>query len=121
MVDWLATTIITASLLLAAWFLVAVFRNRPMLVPHLVGMGVLELLLLAQVAVSVTLLVQGERPGSLALFISYLTTVVLIPPACALWGLMERSRWGPAVIAFACVILPVLIVRLQQIWDPSLA
>lgn len=121
MVDWLATTITLVSLVLAGWFLVSAFRDRPMVVPHLVAMAGLELLLLAQVAVAITFLAGGERPEELPVFISYLVTVALVPPACAAWGLMERSRWGPAVISFACFILPVLIVRLQQLWDPSRA
>lgn len=121
MVDWLVTTINLASLLLAGWCLVSTFRDRPMVVPHLIAMGVLELLLIGQAVVATVAMVGGETPEELAVFVGYLATVVLVPPACVVWGLMERSRWGPAVIAFACLILPVMMVRLQQIWDPSLA
>ncbi|NYE45335.1 hypothetical protein HDA32_000455 [Spinactinospora alkalitolerans] len=121
MVDGLTTTIQTASLIMAVWSLISTLRGQPMVVPHLVGMAVLELLLIAQAVVSTTLLVGGARPAETATFVSYLATVVLIPPACAVWGFMERSRWGPAVIAFACLILPVMMVRLEQIWDPGLA
>lgn len=121
MIDWLANTIMVASLLLAGWSLVSAFLGRPMNIAHLIGIGALEVLLIAQVAVSTVLLVGGERPEQLAVFLSYLVTVVLVPPLCALWGLTERSKWGPGVIAFACLVLPALIVRLQQIWDPSLA
>ncbi|GLU47594.1 hypothetical protein [Nocardiopsis ansamitocini] len=118
MVDALTTIIELVSLAMAGWFLVSVFRGQPMVVPHLIGLAVLEVLLLAQLAVSVTLLVDGQRPAETATFLSYLITVVLFPPACAAWGFMERSKWGPAVIAFACLILPVMMVRLEQIWNP---
>ena len=89
-----------------------------MLVPHLIGMGVLWLLVLGQVGTAVAAMVGGDRPDELAMSISYLATVVLMPPACAVWGFMERSKWGPAVIAFACFVLPVLLVRIEQLWSP---
>ncbi|CAM3811314.1 hypothetical protein GCM10009799_07100 [Nocardiopsis rhodophaea] len=120
MIGGLTATIEIASLAIAVWTLISTFRNRSMDTWHLIGMGLLWLLLLGQAVVSVVLMVGGERPAEMATFVAYLATVVLIPPACALWGLMERTRWGPAVIAFACLILPVMMVRLEQIWDPSL-
>ncbi|KIH97588.1 membrane protein [Streptomonospora alba] len=119
MVEALTTTIQAASLILAGWCLVSTFRDQPMVVPHLVAAGVLWLLVIAQAVVSGVPMARGEGPAETLIFISYLATVVLIPPACAVWGFIERSRWGPAVIAFACLILPVMMVRLEQIWDPA--
>lgn len=120
MVDAWTTVVQLASLGLAGWCGVAAFRGQPMLVPHLVGIALLELLLIAQLVVSVVFLVDGPRPPDTVTFVSYLVTVVLIPPACAVWGLMERTRWGTAVIAFACLVLPVMLVRLEQLWSPTL-
>lgn len=116
MVDGLTTIIQLASVAMAAWGLISTFRDQPMVVPHVVGMAVLWLLLIAQAVVSVVLMVGGERPIELATFVSYLVAIVLVPPGVVLWGLMERSRWGPAVIAFACLVIPVMLVRLEQIW-----
>lgn len=121
MVDTLTTVIQMASLGLAVWCLVSSVRGQPMLVPHLVGIAVLEVLLIVQLVVSITLLVRGPGPEQTATFVSYLITALLTPLACAAWGFVERSRWGPAVIAFACLILPVLMVRLDQIWNQPLA
>lgn len=121
MVDGLTTTIEAVSLIIAVWCLISVFRDQPMVVPHLVGMAVLELLVIGQAVVSTVLMAGGDRPAETAVFISYLATIVLIPLACAVWGFTERSRWGPAVIAFACLILPVMMVRLGQVWSPSVA
>ena len=118
MVDWLTMTIQMVSLAMAGRCLVSTFRDQPMVVPHLVGMGVLWLLVLGQVAAATVTVVGGDRPAETAMFVSYLATVALLPPACAVWGFMERSKWGPAVIAFACLILPVLFVRLEQLWSP---
>ncbi|MDA8370985.1 MAG: hypothetical protein M0026_14115 [Nocardiopsaceae bacterium] len=120
MVDGVTATIQIASLILAVWCLVSTFRDQPMVVPHLVGVAVLWLLTIGQAVVATVQMAGGERPAETATFISYLATIVLIPPACAVWGFWERSRWGPAVIAFACLILPVMTVRLEQLWDPAL-
>ncbi|MEU3306786.1 hypothetical protein ACWGSK_18625 [Nocardiopsis sp. NPDC055551] len=118
MVDWLTMLIQMVSLAMAVWCLVSTFRDQPMLVPHLVGMGVLWLLVLGQVGAMVFAMIGGDRPDDLAMVISYLATVALLPPASAVWGFMERSKWGPAVIAFTCLILPVLLVRIEQLWSP---
>lgn len=40
----------------------------------------------------------------------------IVPVAAVGWGLLERTRWGPAVIAVAGLVAAVLIVRLHQIW-----
>ncbi|GAB3737880.1 cyclin family protein [Nocardiopsis nanhaiensis] len=118
MVDWLTMAIQMVSLGMAVWCLISTFRDQPMLIPHLVGMTVLWLLVLAQVAATIVAMGGGERPDEMVMFVSYLATVALLPPACAAWGFMERSKWGPAVIAFACLILPVLLVRIEQLWSP---
>ncbi|GHC69758.1 hypothetical protein GCM10007079_00610 [Nocardiopsis terrae] len=118
MVDWLTMAIQMVSLAMAVWCLISTFRDQPMLVPHLIGVGVLWLLVLGQVGATVVTMVGGERPDEMVMFVSYLATVVLLPPACAVWGFMERTKWGPAVIAFACLILPVLMVRIEQLWSP---
>ena len=55
------------------------------------------------------------RPG-VAVLIGYLIAMPLVPLAAAFWGLLERSRWGPAVIAVAGLVAAVLMVRLHEIW-----
>jgi phosphotransferase system glucose/maltose/N-acetylglucosamine-specific IIC component len=110
------TTIIVAGLALAVYALVMTARNRRMDVPLLVAVGVVEILLLVEVGIVVARLVGGERPAGLATLIGYLIAMPFVPLAAAVWGLMERSRWGPAVIAVAGLVAAVLMVRLHQIW-----
>ena len=110
------TTIIIAGLALAGYALVMTARNRRMTVPLLAAVGVLEVLLLVLVGLIVARLAGGERPAGLATLIGYLIATPLVPVAAAFWGLMERSRWGPAVIAVAGVVAAVLMVRLHEIW-----
>jgi hypothetical protein len=110
------TTIIIAGLALAGYALLMTARNRRMSVPLLAAVGVLEILLLVQVGIIVARLAGGERPAGLATLIGYLIAMPFIPVAAAFWGLVERSRWGPAVIAVAGLVAAVLMVRLHQIW-----
>jgi hypothetical protein len=110
------TTIIVAGLALAGYALVMTALNRRMDVPLLAATGVLEILLLVEVVIVAAKLVGGDRPAGLATLIGYLIAMPFIPVAAAIWGLMERTRWGPVVIAVAGLVAAVLMVRLHQIW-----
>jgi hypothetical protein len=110
------TTIIVAGLVLAGYALLMTIRNRRMSVILLAALGVVEILLLVEVGLIVARLAGGGRPASLATLIGYLIAMPLVPLAAAFWGLLERSRWGPAVIVVAGLVAAVLMVRLHQIW-----
>jgi hypothetical protein len=110
------TTVIVAGLVLAGYAGVTAARNRRMDVPLLIAVGVLEVIVLVLVGLVVAKLAGGPRPASLATLIGYLIAMPIIPVAAGFWGLLERSRWGPAVIAVAGLVAAVLVVRLHQIW-----
>jgi hypothetical protein len=110
------TTIIVAGLALAGYALLMTARNRRMSVPLLAALGVLEILLLVEDGLIVAKLAGGQRPTGLATLIGYLIAMPIVPAVAAFWGLLERSRWGPAVIAVAGLVAAVLMVRLHQIW-----
>ena len=111
------TTIIVAGLALAAYALLMTALNRRMGIVLLAALGVLEILLLVLVGLIVAKLASGERPpGGLATLIGYLIAMPLVPLVAGFWGLLERSRWGPAVVAVAGLVAAVLMVRLHEIW-----
>jgi hypothetical protein len=110
------TTIIVTGLAHAGYALLLTARNRRMGISLLAVLGVLEILLLVQVGIIVARLASGEHPAGLATLIGYLIAMPFVPVAAAIWGLLERSRWGPAVIAVAGLVAAVLMVRLHQIW-----
>ena len=112
----LPTTIIVAGLALAGYALLMSVRNRRMGITLLAALGVVEILLLVEVGIIVAKLVSGGRPASLPTLIGYLIATPIVPLVAAVWGAMERSRWGPAVIAVAGLVAAVLMVRLHQIW-----
>jgi hypothetical protein len=110
------TTIIVAGLAIAGYALLMTALDRRMSVILLAALGVLEILLLVEVGLVVARLADGGHPAELPTLIGYLCATPLIPVAAAFWGLLERSRWGPAVIAAAGLVAAVLMVRLHQIW-----
>lgn len=111
------TTIIVAGLAVAGYALLMTALNHRMNVPLLAALGVLEILLLVEVGIVVANLADGHRPaGGLATLIGYLCAIPIVPVAAAFWGLLERSRWGSAVVAVAGLVAAILMVRLHQIW-----
>ena len=110
------TTIIVAGLALAGYALLMTALNRRMGLGLLVGLGVLEILLLVLIGLVVARLAEGGRPASLPTLLGYLIAMPFVPLAAGFWGALERSRWGPAVVAAAGLVAAVLMVRLHEIW-----
>jgi len=110
------TTIIAAGLALAGYALLMTALNRRMGAGLLAALGVLEILLLVLVGIIVARLAGGPRPAGLATLIGYLIAMPLVPVIAGFWGALERSRWGPAVIAVAGLVAAVLMIRLHEIW-----
>jgi hypothetical protein len=117
MTNPLATVIIVAALLVAAYSLIATLRSRPMDWSHLMALGVLEVLLAVQAVVAGTELAGGAGPRHPATFIGYLAGIMVIPVLGAAWGRVERTRWGPGVLVVAGLTIAVMIVRMQQLWE----
>lgn len=109
--------VITASLAYAAWALVAVVRNQPPREYFVVGAGVVELLIVVQTIVAVVMMIVEGAPDERATFIGYLVMILIILPLGLFWALAEKSRWGTSVLVVAALVVPVLVVRLQQIWE----
>ena len=110
------TVVITFGLALAGYSLLMTALNRRMGGVLLAALAVLEILLLVLVGLVAAQLADGKRPGSLPTLIGYLIATPLVPLIAGFWGAVERSRWGPAVIALAGLVAAVLIVRLHEIW-----
>ena len=61
-------------------------------------------------------LFDGSRPSDTATFAGYLiTTIAFAPDRRSMLARMEPTRWGNLILGVACLVLPVLVLRLQQI------
>jgi hypothetical protein len=80
------------------------------------GLAVLELGLLAQAVVGVVSMLGLDRDIQRWSFVGYLLGPVVIIPVAVLWSAAERTRWSAGVLVVACLSVPVMVVRLGQIW-----
>lgn len=116
MIDWLATLVIAAALVMAGWTVLLAMRDRRFGVATLGALVTVELAALAQLIVAMVLLVVGPRPDDVAAFVGYHVVALLVLPAAVAWGVEDRSRWGTGVLAVGCIALAAMTGRMQQIW-----
>ncbi len=93
------------------------WRRRPFSNPLFYAVAGLEVALVALLVGGCVALARTNRDVDGVLFVSYLATVVLIPPAAVLWGIAEKSRWGTGVVVVALVTVAALVFRLLGIWE----
>jgi hypothetical protein len=123
MIEVLAAVLTYVALAAAVWSAVLVVANKPIQLREWHGLWLyglvllLEVGLLAQLVVGIVKLSTDDRDIETATFLGYLITTLLIPPLAGFWALLERTRWGPVVMVAGCLTIPVLILRLEQVWE----
>lgn len=117
-VAWLLALTATVVALYAAWHML---RRLEFSNPLFYSVSVLEIVLLAVLVGSSIALARTDRDVDGVLFISYLVTMVVIPPAAVVWGIAEKSRWGSGVVVVAMLTVAVLSVRVLDIWKGTYA
>lgn len=116
--DTLTIALSGLSLLVAVVALVHVVLDRPTGGVLLGLLGLLEAGLLVQAVYGVVALVgEGHDDVNAAVFVGYLLGALLFVPAAAVWALGERSRAGTAVVVVLGLVVPVLLLRMSQVWD----
>lgn len=116
-----ATTIIVASLVLSLWALVLVIANRPPGRSLWVALGGLEVLLLVFLVGGVVQMIGSDRDFARLEFVLYLLACAAIVPLAAWWVRDEVSRAAAGVLVVVLLVLPVMIVRVQQVWAGPVA
>jgi hypothetical protein len=111
----LSVATIVASLVLAAWYLLRCALNRAPSQFDLVAALVLSVLVAVLVVVAVIGLFDGSRPSETSTFAGYLITTVAFAPTAFVLARLEPTRWGNLILGVACLVLPVLVLRLEQI------
>ncbi|NKE57416.1 hypothetical protein FXN61_11455 [Lentzea sp. PSKA42] len=122
MIDVLPTVLTVLALAGAAWSLLLIALNKPLLPltklswTLVAGLAVLEVGLLVQAVIGVVALLGADRDIERWSFVGYLLGPVVILPVAVVWSAAERTRWSAGVLVVACLSVPVMIVRLGQIW-----
>ncbi|MFV2084299.1 hypothetical protein [Micromonospora sp. LOL_021] len=112
----IAAVVIVGALAVAGWALLCAALDRPPGLIQYGGLAVVEVALLALTVAAVVELVGGERPGEPPVFAGYLITTLSLPPMAGVLGRMEPTRWGSLTVGVFALVIPVLVVRLQQTW-----
>lgn len=111
-----ATAIIVVSLVLSLWAFAQAALNRPVGVPLLAGVALLEVLLIGFLIGGIVQLAGSDGDVARAEFVGYLLACVAIPPAAVWWSRGDPSRAGTLVLAVVLLVMPVLVIRVQQVW-----
>jgi hypothetical protein len=112
-----ATTAV--AVVLAVLGLASTAARRRIGLVHLAVTGLLEALLVVQAVAVAVAMAGGERPTDTPTFLSYLSGVLLVPVAGALWARSEQTRWAGTVIAVAAAVVGVMGWRLLQLWEAT--
>ena len=115
MIPALVTALLALSLLLAAVSFVLAGLDRLPPRVHLQGLILLQLLVMAQAVLALGRL--GGWDGPTGELLGYLAVAFLLVPGGMALTVEERTRWGTAVLGAACLVLAVVVLRLQFLWD----
>jgi hypothetical protein len=80
-------------------------------------LALLEVGLVAQLAIGVARVFGDHEGVSVAPYLGYLVGALVILPLAAGWAWAERTRNGTGVLLVGVVVLPVLFVRLHDLWS----
>jgi hypothetical protein len=102
---------------LLVWLAVLVVLDRQPNDYLYAALGVLEVGLVAQLVVGLVMLSGGHGGVNVPAYVGYLVGSLLILPAAFLWSVGERTRAGTGVLMVAVFVVPVLFLRLHQLWS----
>lgn len=117
MIVILGWVIVALGLVATVYALSRTIRNLPLDDPLLFGVVALEVLLIVQLIAGLIGVASTDRELETVTLVAYLIGVVVIVPLGAVWALVERSRYGPAVLALATFSAAVMTLRIVQLWN----
>lgn len=111
-----ATAVIVVALGMVVWALIYAAMSRQLDHPLEIGVAVLEVMLVVFLVGGIVQMVRSDLPFPRWEVVAYLLGLVIIPPLGLAWASGEKSRSAMIVIAVACLMVPIMIVRVQQVW-----
>lgn len=111
-----ATTIIVVSLAVAIWSVIHLIINRP-ITRYLRGsMLALTALFIAFAIGGIAQMVGSDREFARLEFVGYLVLSPLIPLGAWWWVRGDTTRAASAILLVVALVMPVLVIRIQQVW-----
>lgn len=122
MTELLSAVLTWAAVAAALWALVLLVLDKPLLLDKpasgslVLFLLVIEVALLVQAVIGFIQLAGTDRPVDGVSFGGYLVGGLLLLPLAVYWSILERSRWGMAVVVVGALLVPVVVVRLNELW-----
>jgi hypothetical protein len=113
---WYATVTIAACLVVAMWALVHLVIGRPMSRALHASQLVLALLFVVLAIGGIVQMVGSDREFARLEFAGYLILTPLVPLGSWWWTRNDATRIGSAIVVVVGLVMPVLVVRVQQVW-----
>jgi hypothetical protein len=102
---------------LAVWLVALIVLDRQPNDWLYAVLALLEVGLVAQLVIGLVRLGGDHEGVNVAAYVGYLVGSLVVLPAAFLWSVGERSRAGTGVLLVAVVVVPVLFLRLHQLWS----
>jgi len=111
-----ATLIIVVSLVIAVWSAVHLLINRPISRYLRASLLVLTALGVIFAIGGIVQMAMSDRDFARLEFIGYLVLSPVIPLGAWWWVRGDTSRAGSAILLVVALVMPVLVIRIQQVW-----
>jgi len=115
-----ADALISLYLVLAIWAGIHILINRPVSLTFAVVAGLAIVMQLIFLIGGISQMGETSQDFSRPEFVGYLVGSLAIPPAAMWWTRNDTQRTGAGVLCLVFLVMPVLIIRIQQVWAGSL-
>lgn len=114
-----ADALISVYLLLAVWAGIHILINKPVTLIFSVVSGIAIVMQLIFLIGGISQMSNTTQEFSRPEFVGYLVGSLAIPPAALWWTRNDTQRTGAGVLCLVFLIMPILIIRIQQVWAGS--
>ena len=104
------------SAVIALWLVVLIVRDLEPNDYLYAALGLLEVGMIALLVVGLVQVAGDHGDVNVAAYVGYLVGSVVLLPVAFLWSIGERTRAGTGVLLVAVLVVPVLFLRLHQLW-----
>jgi hypothetical protein len=116
MIDAVAYSVGWLSLAVALWAAWKTIRHTRISDAMFYAIAAIEVGTIVLLVAGIAGLASTQRDIDAAVLVSYLITLVLIPPVALVWGVAEKSRWGTGVILIGMWTVWIMSFRVLQVW-----
>lgn len=114
-----STAVIIFCLVIAAWALVHLILGKPVSKALTWAICAVAAAFVILAVLGVVAMFGATQNYSSVEFLGYLILSPLIPVAAMWWNRGDQSRAASGIYLVVCLVMPVLVVRIEQVWMGS--